>query len=275
LMNSSGGKRVSSTANPSIKSLLRLSGKRERDRTGLFAVEGVREILRALEGGIEPVSAYLCRAAGGDRAAELFERIAGEGAELIEVSSKVFERIAYRSGTGGLIMTARIPDTSLDRIEPAGGPVLVADGIEKPGNHGAMLRSVDGAGGSGVILTGGGTDLFNPNVIRASLGAVFAVPAAAAGRAEAIGWLREKGLRIIVTTPGATSPYTEADLASPCALVVGSEDSGASDEWLREADLAVSLPMLGIGDSLNVSVSAAVLLYEALRQRRRESERTC
>jgi TrmH family RNA methyltransferase len=260
---------ITSIQNPRVKALLRLHQRRGRGREGLFAVEGLREIERALEGGIEPADAFYCPDVDpAGEAAGALERLAASGAEVVEVSPRVYEKIAYRGSSGGLMATARRPDTSLERLSLPDDPlIVVVDGVEKPGNYGAVFRSADGAGADAVIVTSAGTDLFGPNVIRASLGTVFTVPAAEADAAEALGWLRGRSVRVVVALPGATVPYTKTDLRGGVAVVVGSEDTGVGAGWIEAADERVGIPMLGRADSLNVSVSAAIILYEALRQR--------
>lgn len=249
--------------------MLRLHDRRGRERGGLCAIEGLREIERALDGGVSPVEAFYCPDVdGGGEAEGLIGRLESSGAAVIEVSRRVFEKIAYRKASGGLVATGRRPETTLSRLRVPAEPLLIVlDGVEKPGNYGAVFRSADGAGADGVIVTGSAADLFGPNVIRSSLGTVFTVPAAEADAADTITWLRERSVRIVAAVPGSAFPYTQADLRGAAAIVVGSEDAGAGAAWIEQADTRVSIPMLGRADSLNVSVSAAILLYEALRQR--------
>ncbi|MEK7850807.1 MAG: RNA methyltransferase, partial [Deltaproteobacteria bacterium] len=146
--------------------------------------------------------------------------------------------------------------------------LVVVEGVEKPGNLGAILRSADAASADGVMVCGKSTDIYNPNVIRASIGTVFTVPIVEGSSAEIINWFRGKGVKIVAATPHAETEYFDADLSGPCAIVMGSEHEGLSDAWLKEADTLVRIPMKGEADSLNLSVSTALLLYEAVRQRR-------
>jgi TrmH family RNA methyltransferase len=184
------------------------------------------------------------------------------------VSKAVFEKIAFGHRADGVLAVAVKPGRPLERLKlPAGPLVAVLEGIEKPGNVGAILRSADGAGLDAVIIVDGGTDLFNPNTIRASLGTVFTVPLAEATSQEAAVWLREKGVRLFAARVEGSLAYTEADFTGPCALVFGSEAMGLTASWSGDLVTTVRVPMRGIADSLNVAAAAAVLFYEALRQR--------
>jgi TrmH family RNA methyltransferase len=261
--------KITSTSNPRIRSITRLGRKSERISSGLTPVEGTREISRALEADVEFVEAYFCRdIAGSMESARLLKRLAASGARMTEVSSHVFGKIAYRENSGGIVAIAARRDHPLDDLPSGGNPLLlVVDHLEKPGNLGAIFRSADGAGATGVIVSDPTAEISNPNVIRASLGTVFTVPKAVGPAAEVIPWLKTKGIAIVATTPDADTDWSEVDLASPSAIVLGSEDMGLGDEWLKAADIRVKIPMRGIADSLNVSATAAILLYEALRQR--------
>ncbi len=184
-------------------------------------------------------------------------------------SEAVFAKLAFGERAEGLLAVVRIPSTALADIALPDDPlVVVIEGVEKPGNVGAVLRSADGAGVDAVVAASPRTDLFNPNAIRASAGTMFTrADSRAAPTAEVLAWLRERGLRIVAARVGAGRPYTEADLTGPLAIVLGREADGLSDAWAADGIEAVHLPMLGVADSLNVSVSAAILLYEARRQR--------
>jgi TrmH family RNA methyltransferase len=185
-------------------------------------------------------------------------------------NEKVFEKLAFGDRAEGMLAIVRIPSTALDDLDLRPEPlVVVLEGVEKPGNLGAALRSVDGAGADALIVASGRTDPFNPNVIRASAGTVFSVPLATADTADVIAWLGARGIRIVAARVGAPAAYTDADLRGPLAIALGSEAGGLTAAWDGEGIEAVSLPMHGIADSLNVSVTAAVLLYEARRQRGR------
>jgi TrmH family RNA methyltransferase len=260
---------LTSLANPRVKAAAALRDRRERDRTGLTLVDGAREVRRALEAGAEVVEAFVCEPllAGPDARAAL-DRLRAGAADLQATSEPVFAKLAFGARSEGLLAIVRIPSMALGDLDlPADPLVAVIEGVEKPGNLGAVLRSADGAGVDAVIAASPRTDLFNPNAIRASAGTMFTVPVATAPTAEVLAWLRQRRLRIVVARVDAARLYTEVDLTGPIALVVGAEADGLTEAWSGSDVEAVRLPMLGAADSLNVSVSAAILLYEARRQR--------
>lgn len=268
-------RRIDSPANPRVRDALRLRERRERASSGLTLVDGGREALRAIEAGVGVETAFVCpELISTSEARRVTERL-GEGSwpsrpsiDVVEVSERAFARLAYGDRADGVVLVVRVPRTGLGDVELAGEPlVVVTEDVEKPGNVGAILRSADAVGASAVIAVGG-TDLFNPNVIRASVGTVFSVPVAAATPSEVVAWLRRRGLRIVASRVDADRLHVDADLRGPVAVVLGSEAEGLSEAW-RGLDVeGVRLPMAGVADSLNVSVAAAVLLYEAWRQRR-------
>ena len=262
---------LTSTANPGVKAVAKLRDRRERDRTGLTVVDGAREVRRALEAGALIEEAFVCvPLLGGEDARAAFGQLETRGIPTRTTSTTVFEKLAFGERAEGILAVVRIPSTTLDELRlPAEPLVVVLEGVEKPGNLGAVLRSADGAGADALILASGRTDPFNPNVIRASAGTVFSVPLASAMTTEVIAWLRARDIRIVAARVGAARSYTDADLRSATAIALGSEADGLTDEWGADGVEAVSLPMRGIADSLNVSVTAAVLLYEARRQRGR------
>jgi len=191
--------------------------------------------------------------------------------EQIEVSRAVFDKIAYREHPDGVLALAEAKTTTLDGLKLKENPLLmILEAVEKPGNLGAILRTADAAGIDAVIVCDPKTDIYNPNVIRASLGAVFTVPAAVTGTAAVIGWLKEKGIRSYAAVVGAKAGLWQADLKGPAALVIGAEHEGLTVAWQAAADEKLMIPMSGKIDSLNASVSAAIMAYEALRQRRAE-----
>ena len=229
--------RITSTSNPRVKAAARLRGRRERDRQGLTLIDGVRETLRALSGG----------------------------ARLREA----FEKLAYGDRLDGVVAVAETPPRSLDAlILPTEPLIAVIEGVEKPGNLGAILRSADGAGGNAVVVAESATDLFNPNIIRASIGTVFAVPVAVASSGDLLAWLKRREIAIIAARVQGSVDYADADYRGAVAIALGSEARGLSDPWAELARASVKLPMLGVADSLNVSATAAVLFYEALNSRR-------
>ncbi len=260
---------LTSFGNPRVKAAIGLRDRRERDRTGQTLIDGAREVRRALDAGVEVVSVFVCEAllAGADARAAL-DALAERGVSQQPTSEAVFAKLAFGSRAEGLVAIVRIPSTDLDALRLPGVPlVVVIEGVEKPGNIGAVMRSADGAAADAVVAASPGSDLFNPNAIRASAGTVFSVPLAAAP-SDAVGaWLRRTGLRIIAARVDAPRLYTEVDLRGPVAIVLGAEADGLTDAWDGDDVEGVRLPMLGVADSLNVSVSAAILLYEARRQR--------
>jgi TrmH family RNA methyltransferase len=186
----------------------------------------------------------------------------------VEVSPDVFARIAVRGESGGILLVIPYTSLALTSLPLSKTPFLVVvEGAEKPGNVGAILRTADAAGVDGLILCSGGTDLENPNVIRASLGTRFTVPVAEAPTADVIAWLRQHQISTVAATPDAPVRYTDVDLTTPVAIITGSEAQGLSDQWLKAADLRVSIPMFGAADSLNLATSTALMLYEVVRQR--------
>jgi TrmH family RNA methyltransferase len=268
--------RITSLQNPRIKNVVRLNGRRQREQQQLTLVEGLRETGQALDSGVVPVEAFVCPEliAGPEATAvmETLSRLAAAGqTQLFEVTTAVFEKIAYRGQSGGVLLVIPYRSYTLADLPLSARPFLaIIDGAEKPGNVGAILRTADGAGVDALLLAGDArerTDMHNPNVMRASLGASFTVPTAAAPTAEMIAWLRAHEIAIVATTPAAEAVYTAVDLSGPVALVLGSEAFGLGPEWLAAADLQVRIPMAGAIDSLNLSVAAALLLYEVVRQR--------
>ena len=265
---------IDSPGNPRIKAVIRLRERRERDATGLTLVDGGREALRAMESGVVVEAAFICPPLLGSREAHrVAEKVSqsfgpfGAPIDYAEVSERAFERLAYGDRVDGVVLVVRAPRTTLQDLELSAEPlVVVTEDVEKPGNVGAILRSADAVGADAVIAVGG-TDLFNPNVIRASIGTVFTMPLAAATAEQVIDWLRSREIRIVASRVDAERLHVQGNLRGPVALVLGSEAEGLSDAWRSPDVEAIRLPMAGVADSLNVSAAAAVLLYEAWRQR--------
>ena len=274
---------ITSPQNPRVKAVIKLNDRRERDEARRTVVEGVREVRTALGRGVTPVEAFICPELSDGLEAETAARhlvtLGQTGmSELFYVSPEVFAKMTYRGASGGLLLVIAYRPIRLGDLTFRGVPFLiVVEEAEKPGNLGAILRTADAAGVDAVLAPtppdhkgtdiGRGTDLHNPNVIRASLGAYFTVPTVAAPNDAAIAWLRERGIAIVAATPAAETLYTAADLTGPVALAVGSEAWGLSETWLAAADVRVRIPMAGQVDSLNLSASAALLMYEVVRQR--------
>ncbi len=264
---------LASPSNPRIRAAARLRDRRERKSSGLTLVDGARELRRALDAGVEVIEVFVCEPmlAGEDARAAL-DILAARGVALTPTTETAFARIAFGDRAEGLVAVIRAPKLALESLTLPADPVLVVvEGVEKPGNVGAILRSADGANATALIAASPRTDLANPNVIRASAGTFFSVPMAAASTAETIDWLRKHDIRILAARVDAMQLYTDADLTGPLALVLGSEADGLTEAWRAPDIEAIHVPMQGIADSLNVSVTAAILLYEARRQRDRHT----
>jgi len=256
---------ITSTQNVRIKRLLVLQQKSsERRRTGLFVVEGRRELSHCLEAGLHVEEVYCCAELCSD------ELSFPAGTAVFEVSPSVYARMAYRGGTEGVIAVVRQRSLALADISLGSSPLIVVlESVEKPGNLGAVLRSADAAGATAVIVCDPLTDLCNPNLIRASLGAFFSVPVVACQSEECIDFLKANGIAILTAQLQDSTLYYATDMRRPVAIVMGTEADGLTPQWRQAADEHIRIPMLGKLDSLNVSVSAAILLFEAVRQRHR------
>jgi TrmH family RNA methyltransferase len=261
--------RITSRQNQRVKDAARLRIGRERLRSGRFIIDGAREISRAISGGVRCLEAYVSDAIGESPAVgEVLAATRSSGAETFQVTPEVFSKLAFGDRDDGIVVVAETPKRGLDTLQlPANPFVAVLESLEKPGNVGAILRSADAAGVDAVIVADGRTDLYNANTIRASLGTVFRENVCEATSAATIEWLRHRGLRIVAARPDAGKSYSEYDFRGGLAVVLGSEASGLTGAWRGANIAALRLPMLGIADSLNVSTTAAVLFYEALRQR--------
>ena len=270
---------ITSAQNPKIKNLLSLQEKsRTRREQGLFVVEGRRELEHCLEAGFSVHTVFVCPAlAGGDSFAALgmTESCHSEEAEgrrrnlnVVEIPEALYRKVAYRESTEGIIAEVEVRERRLEELQLSERPlVVVLESVEKPGNLGAVLRSADAARADAVIVCDPLTDLWNPNLIRASLGGIFTVPTVCATSEETIAWLKAHGIRILTAQLQDSSWYYDTDMTGGTALVMGTESTGLTDVWRAVADAHIRIPMLGRLDSLNVSVSAAILLFEAVRQR--------
>ena len=261
---------IESPQNPRVKAAVKLRKSKTRKANGATLVEGFREILRATESGWHFKELYHCPPLYLDAGAEgLVEQIEQGGTPVFQCSEPAFRKMSYRDTPDGLMALSPLVGKTLDELVLPENPlILVAEDLEKPGNLGTMLRTADATGVDAVIACDPQTDLNNPNVIRASIGSLFFIPIAEATTPETMEWLRKNGIRSLAAVPGAECEYTDADMARGTAIVVGAEDEGLSDLWKEGANLPLSIPMLGKNDSLNVSTAAAILLYEAVRQRR-------
>ena len=260
---------IRSVQNPLVKELVRLRRRRARVPGAPILIDGRREIDRAAGGGIR-LRQIVTDAESPDKAIPIWARrtAASTGADLIEVTGAVFGKIAYGDRGEGVLATADRPAGGLVSLELSKHPLIaVLDTVEKPGNLGACVRSADAAGVDAVLVTDPRLDVFGPNAIRAALGTIFCLPVIETTTGEAVRWLERRGIRVVAATPEAESLYFDVDLTGPTALVLGGEANGLSDAWRAAAAATARLPMRGIGDSLNLSVAAARMFYEALRQR--------
>jgi len=260
---------IASPSNARIKAAVRLRDRRERETSGLTIVDGARETRRAIEASVEIVEAFLHEPyLAGEDARIVLDRLIAIGVPRHSTTEAAFTKVAFGSRADGIVLVVRAPSTDLDRLRLGPSPlVVVIEGVEKPGNLGAILRTADAVGADAVIAASPRTDLWNPNVIRASAGTAFSVPLAAGNSPAVLAWLRAHGLSVIAARPDGATTYTEVDLTQPLAIVLGNEAEGVTASWRDPGVVTVRLPMAGIADSLNVSVTAAVLLYEARRQR--------
>lgn len=256
---------ITSTQNPKIKNLLALEKPRERRKQCLFVIEGTREIRLAIEAGYKVGNLFFCEEIVSKTDLDILGR---DDKLLIPVSREVFEKIAVREGSGGVVAVAEQKTHKLEDIRLSENPlVLVLESVEKPGNLGAILRTADAAGIDAVIICDPHTDFYNPNVIRSSIGCIFTKQTASATSEEAIAWLKEKKIKIFCTSLKASQPYHVIDYTTSCAIVMGTEATGLSDRWLTNSDGNIIIPMQGKIDSMNVSTATAVMIFEAKRQR--------
>lgn len=256
---------ISSTQNPKIKNLLALEKPRERRMQGLFVVEGRKEIALALEAGYRIGNLFYCEELISK---EELERFKPGDKLLIPVSRDVFDKIAVRENSGGVLAVAEQKTHRLEEIRLGSNPlVLVLESVEKPGNLGAILRTADAAAVDAVIICDPKTDFYNPNVIRSSVGCIFTNQVASATSEETLSWLKRNNIVSYSTYLKASKPYHTVDFTKPCAIVMGTEATGLSDTWTRETQNPIIIPMKGRIDSMNVSTAAAVIIFEARRQR--------
>jgi len=257
-----------SPSNPKVKRLVGLRDRKDRNEEKVILVEGLREVERAFQCGFECAELYICKDLVSEQGEELFRDHKSPRRGTLSIAA--FVRVAMREGSDGVIGVFLQKMATLEHIASKPNPLLLAvEGVEKPGNLGALLRTADGAGCDGVLLLDGTVDVFNPNVIRASTGAVFSIPVISVDRAELLTWCKERDIKIIAGAPEAKMLYTKAPFSEACVIALGAEDVGLSHELESSADYTVYIPMRGIADSLNVSVTGAIMMYEARRQRER------
>jgi TrmH family RNA methyltransferase len=261
---------ITSPSNPRLKALTALRRRRTREETGRTLIEGFEELTLALGAGVLPEALYYCPELMLDPASQegVVDDVRREGVETVQVSRTAFERAAYREGPDGFI--AVVPSVVRSCSELTVGPralTVLCQGVEKPGNLGAMLRTADAAGAEAVVAADPVTDWGNPNLVRASKGTVFSVPVASDSTAETLAWLDAHGIALVATTPDTDLLHTDVDYTGPVAIAVGAEKYGLTDEVLAHAAYKVRIPMVGKANSLNVATSAAIVIYEAVRQR--------
>ena len=263
---------ITSQQNPRVKDAVRLRDRRHREKQGRILIDGARELRLAIGAGVRLMEVFVCEPlCHSDDAQRLLATLPETGCEVLHVSESVFQKLTFGQRTEGMLGVAEMPRPTLSSLAlPTVPLVAVLEGVEKPGNIGAVLRSADAAGVSAVIVADPRTDLYNPNAIRASLGAIFTMPLCKAASGDVLRWLRERKISILAARVDGAVPYADADYRGPTAIVLGNEAAGLSSLWTGDDIRTVRLPMRGAADSLNVSVTAAVLFYEALRQRQAE-----
>jgi TrmH family RNA methyltransferase len=256
---------ITSAQNPKIKNLLALEKPRERRKQCLFVIEGVKEIGMAQKAGYKIGNLFFCDEMITPR--EL-QALGASDKLLIPVSKDVFDKIAVRENSGGVLAVAEQKTHRLDQLALSNNPLLlILESVEKPGNLGAILRTADAAGVDAVIICDPQTDFYNPNVIRSSIGCLFTVPVASATSEDTLRWLNENKIGIYCTYLKASRPYDEIDYTHASAIVMGTESTGLSDRWVNASSANIIIPMQGSIDSMNVSTAAAVVVFEARRQR--------
>jgi TrmH family RNA methyltransferase len=260
--------KITSLQNPKIKNLKRLEKASERREQGLILIEGLREAVLAKRAGYTIETIFVCEDILNDQPGYPLAEL-NNVKEQYSITKAVYDSLAYRETTEGVMATARPRPHTLDSLQLKADPlILIIEAVEKPGNLGAMLRTCDAAGVDAVIVCDPKTDVYNPNAIRSSVGTVFTNQIAVCETAEAIAFLKARGIKSYAAELGATELYFEKNFKTASAVIVGTEATGLSKQWLDGADEKIIIPMLGKIDSLNVSVSAAILLFEAVRQRK-------
>lgn len=264
---------ITSIQNPTVKSTVRLRKRSERDARGVFPIEGYREVKRALENDWPLHDLFYCRDLWlGENEMDLLTLAKDREVRLIETSDAVFSKLSYRDRPDGLLAIGQQRHQSLDALSLGEAPlILLAESIEKPGNLGTMLRAADAAGVSAMLVCDPQTDLYNPNVVRASVGTLFSVPCVVCSSRDALDWCKAQKLQTVAATPDGHSAYYDCDLSEGTVIAIGSEQYGLSELFMEEANQKVLIPMYGQVDSLNAATSSALFLFEALRQRNQHS----
>ena len=264
--------KITSSTNPRIKELVKLREAKARRERGLTIVDGIREVSRAVEAGAAVKELYVCpelyEGQGQGNVAEVITKVSSRKIPVYDISSEIFQKVAFGERAEGVLAVCQPKLSTLGDIKKKKDCLLmIVEAVEKPGNLGAILRTCDAAGVDALLVSGHSTDIFNPNVIRASLGTVFTVPVVQADPKDIVTFLKKNQVKIFATTPDTSKISTKSDLRGSVAIIVGSEKEGLSGFWLDHADVKISIPMKGKADSLNAAVTAAVVAYEAVRQR--------
>ena len=256
---------ITSLQNQRIKDVVKLIDARERRRQNMFIIEGVREMSLAFACNYDIHTLFVCDELLSRTGEELLEKMK---IKIEKVSADVFNKMVYRKESDGIIALSHPKFLSLNQLQLSVNPfVIVLQSVEKPGNLGAILRTADAAGVDAVIVCDPKTDIYNPNIIRSSIGCVFTQQTVVCSSEEALHWLKHKNIRIFAAELAASESYCIADFTEPAAIVLGTESDGLTDLWICNAYRRIKIPMRGYGDSLNVSVSAAIIAFEAMRQR--------
>ena len=257
--------KIVSPSNPRIKNVIKLKEKSsERKSQDLIVVEGLREILMAKENGFGIKTLFVC----DDIANKKSKELVSSAHHLVRISKEVFEKITYRENSDGLLALVQPKHIRLSDLKLSENPLLIIlESVEKPGNLGAILRTADASGVDAVIVCDPKTDIYNPNLIRSSIGCIFSKQTVAASSDEVLKFLKEKNIRSFAAALSAKKNYVSSDFTIPSAIILGTEADGLSEKWLKASDEQIKIPMLGKTDSLNVSASCAVIVYEAVRQR--------
>ncbi len=264
---------ITSTQNPKLKKAAALFCRKERNETGLFLIEGYRELKRASEGNVDIQTLFISPSLFlGSNEEALITTISSKGAQVIRCSESAFKKLSYRDRPDGLVAVAQQMRFSLEDLKISSSPCkppffVVAESIEKPGNLGTILRSADAAGVDAVIVCDRCTDIYNPNVVRASVGTLFTLPVIEATSVEVLAWLKKHQIQVAAATPSATQEFTQVCFKKAVAIAVGTEQLGLTALWMDSADIQVKIPMHGVADSLNVATATTLLLYEVVRQR--------
>lgn len=259
---------ITSVQNPRVKFCVRLHERRERRESGQLLVEGFHELSLAWQAGLDLRTLFVCPELIRPGEDELRRSIQVASIELVEVSPAVMAKMTYREHPDAWLGLANIPQRSLDSLDPGTAPLIIlTENLEKPGNLGAILRSADAVGASAVVVCDGRTDVYNPNVVRASKGSLFTVPVIECSSDDALNWLKAHDIAILAATPEGSSNHWDVDLSQGIAIAVGAEKEGLTAFWMNQASIKLRIPMLGRVNSLNVAQAATVIAYEALRQR--------